>query len=156
VIGYNHRFDEFEQIRIETLFLIGIFLTGIILTGMMLKKKSELKSSIWRNYLKILPDLKAIDEQNVQSNILILVKRVKTLVAFVSLMFLLFTFSGVADLYIYFFIDALYFTNKELYLIIPFLKILMSLILIFGTYFLMVAPLNKINFWKNVVLQKSG
>jgi hypothetical protein len=156
VIGYNQRFDEFEQIRIETLYLIGILLTGVILTGLMLKKKGELKNSIWRNYQKILADLKAIEQEYVQSNILILVKRVKTMVAFVSIMFLLFTFSGIADLYIYFLLDAFYSSNKEIYLIIPFLKIVISLILMLGSYFLMVAPLNKIKFWKNVVLEKSG
>ena len=148
-IGEN---NDFENIRPEHIFLVGILLLAICFLVFGLFRRSVLKRKMWKTFCDIIPNLRTDLEPMRQDRLLTLMTRLKMLVGFISGVALLVALWGFVDLFILFFTDAMYELEEGFLVMLPVLKLSIAFILYFGTYFLMVRPLNKIKFWDNVML----
>lgn len=136
----------FMQFIITVLFFIVVF---IIALGVL--KKPIIKKRMRKIFDTIIPNLNLNIAQKSQDRLINFMNNLRALVIWISIIAFILSFWGFGDLFIIIYYPGLSDLDAPFFILTAILKILISFLLFIGCYALMVRPLYKIQFWKNII-----
>jgi len=131
-----------------------IFLFGFIFVSIAHLKKIGLTNRLWiRVYHRFDPYIANIVKKEQKSKLVRYIIGIKYLLRWMYFTALILALWGMADMLFLFGTNIIY-SYPNIFLIIPtVIKFSISFLLYIGAYLMMIAPLKKIKFWKNVMLK---